>query len=46
MILEEKITSLKTSFQMNGIDWLSVNIGGGRIFQNGVIHANMAKPCS
>jgi hypothetical protein len=28
------------------MDWLSVNIGGGCIFQNGVMHANMAKPRS
>jgi hypothetical protein len=27
------------------MDWLSVNIGGGHIFRNGVIHANMVKPC-
>jgi hypothetical protein len=26
------------------VDWLSVDISGGHIFQNGVMHANMAKP--
>jgi hypothetical protein len=34
MIFEEKITSSK-KFQI---------AGGGRIFWNGVMHANMAKP--
>jgi hypothetical protein len=41
------LTSSKTFFlQMkgNGMDWLSVNIGGGCIFWNRVMHANMAKP--
>jgi hypothetical protein len=28
------------------MDWLSVNIGGGCIFRNGVVHANMDKPLS
>jgi hypothetical protein len=33
----------KLHFKWNGMDWLSVNIGDGRIFWNGVMHANMAK---
>jgi hypothetical protein len=44
MIFEEKITSLKTSFQMA---WHGHDYGytGGRcIFQNGVMHTNIAKP--
>jgi hypothetical protein len=36
----------KLLFKWNGMDWLSVNIGGWRIFRNGVMHANMAKPWS
>jgi hypothetical protein len=44
MIFEEKITSSKTSFQMacHGHDY--GYSGGGRIFRNGVMHTNMAKP--
>jgi hypothetical protein len=38
MIFEEKITSSKTSFQM------ALIYCGGRIFRNGVMHANMAQP--
>jgi hypothetical protein len=38
MIFEEKITSSKLFFK-----WLQYT-GGGRIFQNGVMHTNMAKP--
>jgi hypothetical protein len=38
MIFEEKITSSKLLFK-----WLQYT-GGGHIFQNGVMHANMAKP--
>jgi hypothetical protein len=44
MIFEGKITSSKNSFQMK---WYGHNygyIGGGRIFQNGVMHANIVKP--
>jgi hypothetical protein len=37
-IFEEKITSSKLVFK-----WLQY-IGGGRIFRNGVMHGNMAKP--
>jgi hypothetical protein len=37
MIFEEKVTSLKLLFK-----WLQYT-GGGRIFQSGVMHANMAK---
>jgi hypothetical protein len=33
-------------FKWNGVDWLSVDIGGGCIFRNGVMHVNMAKPWS
>jgi hypothetical protein len=40
----EKSLLQKLLFKWNGMDWLSVNIGGGRIFRNGVIHANMVKP--
>jgi hypothetical protein len=40
----EKSLLQKLLFKWNGMDWLGVNIGGGRIFRNGVIHANMAKP--
>jgi hypothetical protein len=39
----EKSLIQKLLFKWNGMDWLSVNIGGGRIFRNGVMHANMAK---
>jgi hypothetical protein len=28
---------------MKCVDWLSVDIDGGRIFQNGVMHAYLAK---
>jgi hypothetical protein len=42
----EKSLLQKLLFKWNVIDWLSVNIGGGRIFQNGVMHANMVKPWS
>jgi hypothetical protein len=42
----EKSLLQKLLFKWNGIDWLSLNIGGGHIFQNGVMHANMAKPWS
>jgi hypothetical protein len=47
MIFEEKVTSSKTSFQMawhgmHGHDYRYTS--GGCIFQNGVMHANMAKP--
>jgi hypothetical protein len=38
MIFEEKITSSKTSFQCLQYT------GSGHIFQNGVMHVNMAKP--
>jgi hypothetical protein len=43
MIFEEKITSSKTSFQMawHGHDYGFT--GGGHIFLNGVMLANMAK---
>jgi hypothetical protein len=44
MIFEEKIISSKNSFQMI---WYGHNSGytdGGRIFWNGVMHANIAKP--
>jgi hypothetical protein len=36
----------KLLFKWNGMDRLNVNIDGGRIFRNGVMHANMAKPWS
>jgi hypothetical protein len=39
----EKSLLQKLHFKWNGMDWLSVNIGNGRIFWNGVMHANMAK---
>jgi hypothetical protein len=39
MIIEGEITSSKTFF----FKWLQYT-GGGRIFWNGVMHANMAKP--
>jgi hypothetical protein len=42
----EKSLLQKLLFKWNSMDWLSVNIVGGRIFWNGVIHANMAKPWS
>jgi hypothetical protein len=44
MIFTEKITSSKTSFQMawHGHDYGYT--GGERIFWNGVMHANIAKP--
>jgi hypothetical protein len=38
LIFEEKITSSKLLFK-----WLQYT-GDGRIFQNGVMHINMAKP--
>jgi hypothetical protein len=38
MVFEEKITSSETSFQMASI------YCDGRIFQNGVMHANMDRP--
>jgi hypothetical protein len=38
MIFEKKITSSKLLFK-----WLQYS-GGGRIFQSGVMHANMSKP--
>jgi hypothetical protein len=44
MIFEEKNTSSKISFQMK---WYGHNCGytgGGRIFRNRVMHANIAKP--
>jgi hypothetical protein len=45
MILEEKNHFFNNLFiKKNSVDWLSVDINGGRIFQNGVMHANMAKP--
>jgi hypothetical protein len=42
----EKSLLQKLLFKWNGMDWLSVNISGGCIFWNGVMHANMAKPWS
>jgi hypothetical protein len=42
----EKSLLQKHHFKLNGMDWLSVNIHGGHIFWNGVMQANMAKPCS
>jgi hypothetical protein len=33
-------------FKWNSVDWLSMDIGDGRIFQNGVMHFNMVKPWS
>jgi hypothetical protein len=42
----EKSLLQKLRFKCNDMDWLCVNIGGGRIFWNGVMHANMAKPWS
>jgi hypothetical protein len=52
MIFEEKITSLKTIFKWHGMEWYGMEwhghdygyTGGGRIFWNGVMHANIAKP--
>jgi hypothetical protein len=47
MILEVKNHFFKNFFfKWNGMEWLSVNIRGRRIFRNGVMHANMAKPWS
>jgi hypothetical protein len=47
MLLEKKNHFFKKLlFKWNGMDWLSVNIGGGRIFRNGVMHTNMAEPWS
>jgi hypothetical protein len=46
MIIQEKNkTSSKTSFQMTWHEMVmnSFHIGGGRIFRNGVMHANMAE---
>jgi hypothetical protein len=42
----EKSLLQKLLFKWNVMDWLSLNIGGGCIFQNAVMHANMAKPWS
>jgi hypothetical protein len=42
----EKSPLQQLLFKWNGVDWLSVDIGGGRIFQNRVLHINMAKPWS
>jgi hypothetical protein len=42
----EKILFQQLLFKWNGVGWLSVDISGGRIFWNGVMHANMAKPWS
>jgi hypothetical protein len=42
----EKSLLQKLRFKWNGMEWLSVNIGGGHIFWNGVMHGNMAKPRS
>jgi hypothetical protein len=42
----EKSLLQKLLFKWNGVDWLSVDIDGGRIFRNGVMHVNMAKPWS
>jgi hypothetical protein len=46
MIFEEKITSSKTS-KWHDMEWHGHDYGytgGGRIFQNGVMHINIAKP--
>jgi hypothetical protein len=40
----EKSLLQKLFFKWNGMDWLNVNIGGGCIFRNGVMHANISKP--
>jgi hypothetical protein len=42
----EKLLLQQLLFKGNGVDWLSVDIGDGHISQNGVMHANMAKPWS
>jgi hypothetical protein len=42
----EKSLLQKYLFKWNGMHWLSVNIDGGHIFWNRVMHANMAKPWS
>jgi hypothetical protein len=42
----EKLLFQQLIFKRNGVDWLSVDIDGGRIFWNGVMHGNMAKPWS
>jgi hypothetical protein len=47
MIFEEKITSSKISFKWHDIECYGHDYGyngGGRIFQNGVMHANIGKP--
>jgi hypothetical protein len=46
MIFEKKITSSKTSFQIACMEWRGHEYGytgGGCIFWNGVMHANIAK---
>jgi hypothetical protein len=42
----EKSLLQQILFKWNSVDWLSVDIGGGCIFRNGVMHANMVKPWS
>jgi hypothetical protein len=36
---KEKSLLQQLLFKCNGVDWLSVDIGGGRIFRNEVMHA-------
>jgi hypothetical protein len=47
MIFEKKITSSKVLFKWLDMKWHGHDYGytaGGRIFWNGVMNANMAKP--